>query len=82
MEVDHNRHPVGGWREFLNEVGIIVLGVVIALGAEQAAVAIQEARMAAHAESQVREEFALNLAFAQEQELPPPRTFPHCLIAT
>ena len=46
MEVHHNRHPVRGWRDFLKEVGIIVLGVLIALGAEQAAVAIQEARKA------------------------------------
>ena len=27
--------PLHGWREFLGEVGIIVIGVLIALGAEQ-----------------------------------------------
>ena len=37
MEVHHRRHPIHRWREFLEEVGIIVLGVLIALGAEQLA---------------------------------------------
>jgi hypothetical protein len=32
----HKPKPVHNWREFLKEVGIIVLGVSIALGAEQA----------------------------------------------
>lgn len=31
----HKVKPVHGWREFIGEVGIIVLGVLIALGAEQ-----------------------------------------------
>jgi len=35
MEV-HLPKPLHGWREFVGEVGIIVLGVLIALGAEQA----------------------------------------------
>ncbi|THD72127.1 hypothetical protein [Phenylobacterium sp.] len=34
MEV-HKPKPIHGWREFAKEVGIIVLGVLIALGAEQ-----------------------------------------------
>ena len=32
----HLPKPLHGWREFLGEVGIIVVGVLIALGAEQA----------------------------------------------
>lgn len=32
----HRPKPLHGWREFLNEVGIIVIGIGIALGAEQA----------------------------------------------
>lgn len=32
----HLPKPLHGWREFVGEVGIIVLGVLIALGAEQA----------------------------------------------
>jgi hypothetical protein len=67
VDVHHKRHGLRGRREFLKEVGIIVLGVLIALGAEQAAIAVQEARKAAHAEMLVRDEFALNVAFARER---------------
>lgn len=35
MEVHRPQHPVSGFRDFLEEVGIIVLGVLIALAAEQ-----------------------------------------------
>lgn len=47
MEV-HLPKPLHGWREFLGEVGIIVLGVLIALGAEQVAEHL-------HQRSQLRE---------------------------
>lgn len=36
----HLPKPLHGWREFVGEVGIIVLGVLIALGAEQAVEAL------------------------------------------
>jgi hypothetical protein len=36
MEIHRPKAPVHGWRELLKEIGIIVIGVVIALGAEQA----------------------------------------------
>lgn len=67
MEIHRKRHVFQGWREFLKEVGIIVLGVLIALGAEQTAVAVHEASKAARAEALVRDEFALNVAFARER---------------
>ena len=35
MEVHHKPHPVHRWREFLNEIFVIVLGVLIALALEQ-----------------------------------------------
>lgn len=35
MEIHRPKHPIHSWREFLKEVGIIVLGVLIALAAEQ-----------------------------------------------
>ncbi len=44
----HLPKPLHGWREFVGEVGIIVVGVLIALGAEQAVEAI-------HHRSQVHE---------------------------
>ena len=56
MEVHHHHGPIRNWREFTKEVGIIVLGVLIALGGEQAVEAIlhhnevQEARHALNAE--------------------------------
>lgn len=36
MEGHHKHHPIHRWGELLKEVGIIVLGVLIALAAEQA----------------------------------------------
>jgi len=44
----HLPKPVHGWREFVGEVGIIVIGILIALGAEQAVENL-------HRRSQVRE---------------------------
>jgi hypothetical protein len=35
VELHHKPHPVHSWREFLKEYGIIVLGVLTALGGEQ-----------------------------------------------
>jgi hypothetical protein len=67
VDIHYKRRVVEGWREFLKEVGIIVLGVLIALGAEQTAVALHEASKAARAEALVRDEFALNVAFARER---------------
>jgi hypothetical protein len=41
MEIHHHKvKPIKNWRELAKEVGIIVLGVVIALGGEQAVEAI------------------------------------------
>src|SRR5579864_6608426 len=37
----HLPKPLHGWREFVGEVAIIVLGVLIALGAEQAVQSIE-----------------------------------------
>lgn len=56
----HKPKPVHGWRELLKEIGIIVIGVVIALGAEQAVEAI-------HWTYQVDAgEAALKVAFVRE----------------
>jgi hypothetical protein len=38
----HLPKPLNGWREFVGEVGIIVIGVLIALGAEQVVEVIHE----------------------------------------
>ena len=35
VEVHHKPHPIHGWRGFLKEIGIVVIGVLIALAAGQ-----------------------------------------------
>lgn len=40
MDIHRPKAPVHGWRELFKEIGIIVIGVVIALGAEQTVEAI------------------------------------------
>ncbi len=42
-----NFRPAKGWRAFAGEVGVIVWGVLIALGAQQAAESVNERREAA-----------------------------------
>jgi hypothetical protein len=56
VEVHHKHQPVHGGREFLKEVGIIVLGVLIALGAEQSVEALHWSARAREAEVQMRKE--------------------------
>ena len=56
MEVHHKPKPVHGWRDFLKEYAIIVLGVLTALTAEQVAehfrwqAAVREGRESLHRE--------------------------------
>ena len=49
----HFPKPLHGWREFAGEVGIIVLGVLIALGAEQVLSSIHDRSEARHARDNV-----------------------------
>ena len=64
----HLPKPLHGWREFAGEVGIIVLGVLIALAFEQAVETLREHRAAAQARANVREEIATDLAFLRSRE--------------
>lgn len=57
----HLPKPLHGWRSFVGEVGIIVLGVLIALGAEQLVEQLHQRREAAQADDIVRGELAYNL---------------------
>ncbi len=57
----HLPKPIHGWRAFLGEVGIIVLGVLIALGFGQLAETIHEGTIAAQARDAVRAEVRENL---------------------
>jgi hypothetical protein len=63
----HKPKPWHSFREFLKEYLIIVIGVLTALAAEQAVEAIHTAYKAAEAEALVREEMAVNLAFAADR---------------
>ena len=64
MEV-HKSKPIHGPREFLKEVWIIVLGVLIALAAEQAVVWVHDRQAAAAARGAVRAEVISNLSDMQ-----------------
>lgn len=63
----HLPKPLHGWREFVGEVGIIVLGVLLALGAEQIIVALNDRKLAAESRRDVREEVAFDLGFYRER---------------
>lgn len=67
MEI-HKPKPVHSWRDFLNEVGVIVIGIVIALSGEQTLEAIHWKHKAEAAEQDLRKELADSLSYAVEQE--------------
>lgn len=58
----HIPKPMHGWREFAGEVGIIVLGVLIALGAQQLAQNVQQRSDANEARRSVRGELEVNMS--------------------
>jgi hypothetical protein len=60
VEIHHKIKPPKNWREFLKEYGIIVLGVLTALGAEQAAEAIHHRAEVREAREALNEEMAWN----------------------
>jgi len=60
MDIHRPKAPVHGWRELFKEIGIIVIGVVIALGAEQAVETIHWAYQVDAGEA------ALKVAFVRE----------------
>lgn len=57
--------PLHGWRAFAGEVGVIVLGVMIALGAGQVAEWVHDRQVAQEARENVRAEARLDLGFIQ-----------------
>ena len=63
----HLPKPLHGWRAFLGEVGIIVLGVLIALGAEQIVETIHQRYLAREAIDHIRSELSFDSAFAAER---------------
>ena len=63
----HLPKPLHGWREFAGEVGIIVVGVLIALGAEQVVETVHQSQEGAQANSIIRGELAFNLGRIQSR---------------
>lgn len=62
MEVHRPKQPIRDLRELFKEIGIIVLGVLIALGAEQAVQWLHERHDSAEARENIRAELAADLA--------------------
>ena len=59
MEV-HKPKPVHSWREFISEIAVVVIGVVIALSADQMLQGLELRAKVRHAEQQMRAELALD----------------------
>lgn len=63
----HKPKPWNGWRELAKEVGTIVIGVLIALGAEQAVEAAHWSHSVHEAKASIHDELAMATVFAQER---------------
>jgi hypothetical protein len=64
----HLPKPVHGWRAFAGEVGIIVVGVLIALGAEQVVEAVHWQEQVRAGRSALRQDYADIVTNARERE--------------
>jgi hypothetical protein len=64
----HKPKPFHGWREFLKEYGIIVLGVLTALAFEQVVEKIRDHGRAEEARGNVRAEIVANIGLLQRRE--------------
>ena len=60
--------PLHGWRALLNEVGVIVLGILIALSLEQLIVSVHERRIAGEARESIKAEVRENLFWIEQRE--------------
>ena len=65
----HLPKPLHGWREFVGEVGVIVLGVLIALGAQQIVEAVQWHEEVRLTEEALTNEIALSIVNAAERKM-------------
>lgn len=65
----HRVKPVHGWREFIGEVGIIVLGILLALAAEQVIERFHWRREVGHVRDTLRSDLSDLLVNAKEREI-------------
>jgi len=63
----HLPKPLHGWRAFAGEVGIIVVGVLIALAAEAVVQSLHDRQVAEDARQNVRAEAAFNVGFIRDR---------------
>jgi hypothetical protein len=63
----HKSKAVHSIREFLSEIGVVVLGVVIALGGEQLVEHLRDIQKAAEARAGIRDEIAMNIAVLESR---------------
>jgi hypothetical protein len=63
----HLPKPLHGWREFAGEVGVVLLGVLLALGAQQLVSDWQWRNEVRDAEQRMRTELSFDLALAYER---------------
>jgi hypothetical protein len=64
----HRSKPWHGLREFLKEIGTIVIGVLIALAGEQIVETLSWRHKTAEAEAALRRELRVDLSYAAEQQ--------------
>jgi hypothetical protein len=57
----HVPRPIHGWRQFFNEVAVIVVGIVIAIGGEEIVMSWREHHQADKSLAAIKEEVAINL---------------------
>jgi hypothetical protein len=61
----HVPKPIHGWKQFLNEVAVIAVGIAIALGGEEIVSHWNEERYAAKSFEAIKDEIAINLGRMQ-----------------
>jgi len=64
----HLPKPLHGWREFVGEVGIIVIGVLIALGAGQVVESLQWADKSRSAKTELHQQMVIAWVLGEERE--------------
>lgn len=64
----HKPKPVHSWREFLSEIGVIVIGVLIALGAEQAVESVRTHEDVRAFRGTIDHEIGLNVFVYQQRQ--------------
>jgi hypothetical protein len=57
----HVPRPLHGWKAFFSEILVIVIGILIALGLEQAIESIHHRKLGREAQAEITEEMNTNL---------------------